>query len=569
MGLGRRYQIHEAVGRGAFGTVYRAVLAGEGGFQKEVAVKILNDKAAVTDGVVERLRDEARMLGRVRHRAILQVDGLVYLDGRWALITEFVSGCSLLDVLRTGPMPVGAAMEMVSEIASALHVAYHTVSAEGQPLRLVHRDIKPANIQVTTVGEVKLLDFGIARAEFDAREAETQSLVLGTPGYMAPERFEGSTGPESDVYALAIVLCEVVSGARIGRTSIYEAQHVAHITKGLDDTLTVNPDFAAVRAFCEQMMAYNPNDRPTAKDVERQMRALRAGLPGPWLSEWADATLPAVSLGRKAVGDQTLTGQSLIESAPGTTPGPAPVVVESPPPPNGASVRESPVSRPAALALVGVGAVLLVAVVVAAGVLVGDVLRPSAPADVPAAPTVAPPVVAVVPLPPEVVLAAPPVAPDPPPTEIAITPVALPPKPLPVPVAAPPSAPPLKEAGLLVSASDFAAWLSAHPEWLPETARAEGRADENYLWGWTGSTPPDPGAAAVAVPYGAAEAMCRAHGGLAAVDAAPTAWDDTSGRMQEWRTDDGKPSWLRNDGKKSNAVRRAESNIFTGFRCAR
>ena len=119
---GRRYKILGALGRGGFGTVYRAELAGEGGFSKIVALKVLNPEMEEVNEMAIRLRDEARVLGLLRHRAIVQVDGLVRLSGRWTVIMEYVEGRDLKDVVAAaGTVPATVALTIVEEVAGALH----------------------------------------------------------------------------------------------------------------------------------------------------------------------------------------------------------------------------------------------------------------------------------------------------------------------------------------------------------------------------------------------------------------------------------------------------------------
>ena len=146
--------MHEVLGQGGFGTVYRADLIGEDGFQKEVALKLLTRAGPDRAQLTERLRDEARMLGLVRHRALVGVDALIRLDGHPCIVMERVDGVSLDDLLEhTGPLPPGAALEVAAEIAAALHAAWHT-EVDGRPLRLLHRDVKPANVLLGPTGDM-------------------------------------------------------------------------------------------------------------------------------------------------------------------------------------------------------------------------------------------------------------------------------------------------------------------------------------------------------------------------------------------------------------------------------
>src|SRR5688572_13075743 len=99
MNEARRYEILETLGRGGFGTVYRAKLVGEGGFAKQVALKVLNPEVASTGEFAARMRDEARILGLIRHRAVVQVDGLVQLNGRWTVVMEYIQGVDLSQLM--------------------------------------------------------------------------------------------------------------------------------------------------------------------------------------------------------------------------------------------------------------------------------------------------------------------------------------------------------------------------------------------------------------------------------------------------------------------------------------
>jgi serine/threonine-protein kinase len=179
---GRRYRIIAPIGRGGFGTVYRAELLGVSGFSRQVALKVLNPDIGEQLEVVQRFRDEARILGLVRHRAIVHVDGLTCLDGRWTVVMEYVEGVDLRAILARGPLPAGPALEIAAEVAGAIHAAYTRRLPNGELLRLLHRDLKPANIQVTADGEVKILDFGISRADFAGQPSAIAGEVLVEAG---------------------------------------------------------------------------------------------------------------------------------------------------------------------------------------------------------------------------------------------------------------------------------------------------------------------------------------------------------------------------------------------------
>lgn len=310
---GRRYRVLEVVGKGGFGTVYKAELMGEGGFSKLVALKVLNADMEEVNEVAVRLRDEARVLGLLRHRAIVQVDGLVKLNDRWTVVMEYVEGADLKQVIAMGPVPVSAALTVIEETAGALHAAYTRVGPGGQPLKLLHRDIKPSNIQVTAAGETKLLDFGVARAEFGGREAETRSLMFGSIGYMSPERLDAVDGPGGDVYALGCVLVELLARRPVGKTSSKEKRHQDLLDGVLGDLKSAGVG-ADVISFAAELMAYEPDHRPSARDVERRAGQLRSRYAQPTLRDWAEDLIPRIAGQRLAIQDD-LSGSILIEHA--------------------------------------------------------------------------------------------------------------------------------------------------------------------------------------------------------------------------------------------------------------
>ncbi|MCB9796732.1 MAG: serine/threonine protein kinase [Alphaproteobacteria bacterium] len=307
------YKVLRTLGAGGFGTVYHARFVGEGGFAKEVALKVLNPELQGLSDVAQRLRDEARMLGLLRHRAIVQVDRLTRLEGTWAVAMEYIEGADLQQLLRLGPVPLSAALEVLAEVAGALNAAWRTAGPDGAPLCLMHRDLKPANLRVTPFGEVKVLDFGIAKAEFDGREALTRSTLYGTPLYLSPERQLGQTGPKDDVYALGVIFYEMLCGRRFGQSSPDGEEHALLVEQRLAKAEQGEPIPPAPRALLLRMLAFDPQARPSAEEVEREALALRAQAAGEPLRYWAEQQVPkAAALAQAPEGEGSLSVGTLI-----------------------------------------------------------------------------------------------------------------------------------------------------------------------------------------------------------------------------------------------------------------
>lgn len=275
----RRYEVTGLLGAGGFGTVYRAQLVGPQDFRKDVAIKLLYEDAS--EHFVQRFRDEARILGLLRDNAVTVVDPPTRLNGRWAIVMEFVDGVSLERLLGDGPVPPSIATAIVGEVARALYRVWNHRGPNG-PLRVLHRDIKPANIHVTPFGDVKILDFGIAKAEFEYRESVTNDYLAGTPGYIAPERFSGVEGPEGDVFSLGVVYHQLVTGEAPDARSVFDWDGANTGDAAYDDAL----DLAA------WMREFERDDRPTAKEVETLCQTLLERHKARRLSEWAEFAVP-------------------------------------------------------------------------------------------------------------------------------------------------------------------------------------------------------------------------------------------------------------------------------------
>src|SRR5215469_17000821 len=200
--LAGRYVLREVLGTGGMATVWRAT---DEVLDREVAVKVLSPQFASDAGFTARFEREARHAARLSHPRLVTVFDCGVDRGVAFIVMELVAGRTLRQVLDDqGSLPLGEAVGIAAAVCEALDVA-HTAG-------LVHRDIKPANIVVSR-GDVKVLDFGIARA--DGTAAGTRTIgVLGTAAYLSPEQASGSAaGPQSDLYSLGCVLFEMITGA--------------------------------------------------------------------------------------------------------------------------------------------------------------------------------------------------------------------------------------------------------------------------------------------------------------------------------------------------------------------
>jgi TolB-like protein/Tfp pilus assembly protein PilF len=199
-----RYRVVAPLGRGGMGVVYRAR---DPHLERDVALKVLPEGALADEDSRARFRREALSLSQLNHPAIGTVFDFDTQDGVDFLVMEFVPGDTLASRLERGPLGENEALELGLQVAEALEAAHE----QG----VVHRDLKPANVMVTPRGRVKVLDFGLAklRAHPSRTVTITQSLVLGTPPYMAPEQLlGGDIDGRADVFAFGALLYEMVTG---------------------------------------------------------------------------------------------------------------------------------------------------------------------------------------------------------------------------------------------------------------------------------------------------------------------------------------------------------------------
>jgi serine/threonine-protein kinase len=202
--LADRYRLEEPVAAGGMGEVWRAT---DTLLQRSVAVKLLRASLAEDRVVSERFRREALHAAQMSHPNMAGIYDYVQDDGHRGIVMEFVAGETLADRLaRERALSPGDAVRIASGVLSALQAAHDA--------GIIHRDVKPGNVMLTTSGEVKVTDFGIARAITDTTLTET-GMVVGTAHYLSPEQVNGkSATPASDIYSLGAILYEMLSGVK-------------------------------------------------------------------------------------------------------------------------------------------------------------------------------------------------------------------------------------------------------------------------------------------------------------------------------------------------------------------
>jgi serine/threonine protein kinase len=213
------YHLLEKVATGGMAEVFKAKRSGVAGFEKILAVKRILPHLSYNKEFVEMFIAEAKLVAGLQHPNIVQIFDLGKIGGSYYIAMEYVDGTDLRSILRRLKerelhMPMDLAVYVVSKVAAALEHAHQRKDAQGQPLKIVHRDVSPQNILISYDGEVKLTDFGIAKAATKASTTEKGAL-RGKLMYMSPEQAWGKPiDHRSDVFALGIVLYELVTDQR-------------------------------------------------------------------------------------------------------------------------------------------------------------------------------------------------------------------------------------------------------------------------------------------------------------------------------------------------------------------
>ncbi|MFN8546492.1 MAG: serine/threonine-protein kinase [Candidatus Eisenbacteria bacterium] len=292
------YSLVEKVGRGGMGVVYRAK---ETSIDLDIAVKRIAPQFANHPRFVELLRREARTLAALRHPNVAAVHRLEEVEGELLLVMEWIEGQTLASRIEDrGRLDWRFTIRIAKSIASALSYAH----SHG----IVHCDLKPGNVMISEHGEVKVLDFGIARAMRGSRDSEPDDVAkaaatetrlrglsysAGTPGYISPERQQGEIDPRADIWALGVCMQECLTGCAAYPATIAEGDD----GRGIGPRRPLRVPRGTPRAFkrlIDACLDPDPRRRPQSMDeVKRRLDRIERGR-GAWL--WRAAVMLIIAL---------------------------------------------------------------------------------------------------------------------------------------------------------------------------------------------------------------------------------------------------------------------------------
>ena len=283
-----RYMLTGLLAKGGMATVHHALLRDDSGFEKPLAIKCMRRELSQDPEFVRRFVDEARIASTLGHSNIVQVFDFGMADSRYFLAMELVQGPdlgSLLDRLAKArrSMPVPAVLQVAIGALRGLGAAHRRVDAQGNAAPVVHRDISPQNILISLSGEVKVADFGIAKAASNLVQTRA-GVVMGKFFYMSPEQAMGlPVDPRSDIFAMGAVLYEMLAGRPLWHGKSPEELVRQVINAPLPGLSQLGgPDAPELGKILERVLSRDPALRPAdgntlARELESLLHRLRPG----------------------------------------------------------------------------------------------------------------------------------------------------------------------------------------------------------------------------------------------------------------------------------------------------
>ncbi|WP_437747896.1 protein kinase [Sorangium sp. So ce302] len=216
----QRYRVIERLASGGMAEVFLAESAGIEGFKKQVAIKRVLPHLSEKKRFIAMFLDEARLSAHLSHSNVAQVFDIGVGDNAYFIVMEYVDGADLKAVLESmrkagRTLPVESAVFITAKLCEGLTYAHELKSADGHPLQIVHRDMSPPNVLITKYGEVKIVDFGLAKATSQLEKSEA-GIIKGKFSYLSPEAAQGQeVDHRTDIFALGAILWEMLSGKRL------------------------------------------------------------------------------------------------------------------------------------------------------------------------------------------------------------------------------------------------------------------------------------------------------------------------------------------------------------------
>jgi len=264
-----RYEIKAEIGRGGMATVYHAY---DPRFEREVAIKVLPREMLHDVQFRTRFEREAKTIAMLEHPAIVPVYDFGEEEGQPYFVMRYMTGGSLSDRMRKGPLSIQETARILTHIAPALDEAH----AKG----IIHRDLKPANILFDQYNGPYISDFGIAKLSEAQQTNVTGSAIVGTPAYMSPEQAQGEgIDGRSDIYGIGVILFEMLTGQQPYHGDTPMSVVIKHITDPVPHILDVKPDLPPdIAAVIEKAMAKDRNERfQTVRPLAEALEAVARG----------------------------------------------------------------------------------------------------------------------------------------------------------------------------------------------------------------------------------------------------------------------------------------------------
>jgi serine/threonine-protein kinase len=318
----QRYRVRQKIASGGMAEVFRAESAGLEGFKKTVAIKRVLPQLAEKKQFIGMFLDEARVSAHLSHSNCVQVFDVGVGDNTFFIVMEYVDGTDLKTVIeyyrrQQNLIPLEEACLITVRLCEGLAYAHELTDSSGRPLHIVHRDMSPPNVLITRYGEVKIVDFGLAKANSQLEKSEP-GIIKGKFGYLSPEVALGQVADaRTDIFAMGIILWEMLAGKRlfVGDTDLETVRQVQNAR--IPPLHQFNPQVGLdLERVVARSLARDPANRyASARDFGRDLNAILFGARRP-VSSFEIAELVARPLAQREIDRavRSKDGGSIISS---------------------------------------------------------------------------------------------------------------------------------------------------------------------------------------------------------------------------------------------------------------